>query len=179
MIERIKSLRRRESMACKEDNFEANYLYHRHRVLQLCRQMLGNGEDAEDACQEIYMRLWEQRHKLSEVRQPLPFVIRVARNYCLDKLRVFRAPHFTLEETFQSDTISAEDEDKQREEDLLNEVERWSHTLAEPQKSIFAWVHYEGMRISDIALRLNLTEVNVRVTLSRLRKQIKEKLQNE
>lgn len=166
-------------MAYTEHKFEDNYLPHRPRVLQLCRQMLGDDEAGEDACQEIYIRLWEQRHKLPEVQQPLAFVIRVARNYCLDRLRVHQIPHYSLEEALQGEPITSDEGDKQREDEILDKVERWSQTLPEPQRSIFSLIHYEGMKISEVALRLSLTDVNVRVILSRLRKQIKEKLQNE
>ncbi|MDY3089675.1 MAG: sigma factor [Porphyromonas sp.] len=53
-------------MSYSEDNFATDYLAHRSRVLQLCQQMLGSMEDAEDACQENYMKLWAGRGRLAE-----------------------------------------------------------------------------------------------------------------
>lgn len=166
-------------MTHTEHNFENNYLPHRPRVLQLCRQLLGDAAAGEDACQEIYIKLWEQRYKLAEVLQPLPFLIRLARNHCLDKLRVATVPHLSLEEALLSQDIGSDERDKQQEEEILDKVECWSQSLPEPQRTIFTLVHYEGVRVSEVASRLDLTEVNVRVILSRLRKQIKAKLQDE
>ena len=59
---------------------------HRHRVYTFARYYLGNREDAEDATQEVLLRLW--RHGLELPAADLPrWITRVARNACLDLLR--------------------------------------------------------------------------------------------
>lgn len=165
-------------MSYSEDNFATDYLAHRSRVLQLCQQMLGSMEDAEDACQEVYIKLWAQRARLAEVAQPFAFVIRVARNYCLDRLRVAMPVELSLEESL---TAEPEDDDdgRERREALLGSIESWMTTLGEPQRSVFRLVHCEGKPHAEVAERLGLTEVNVRVIISRLRKKLKEQISNE
>lgn len=165
-------------MPYTEDDFARHYLPQRPRVLQLCRQMLGNSEDAEDACQEVYIKLWAQRTRLAEVAQPLAFAIRVARNYCLDRLRMSLPIELSLEENLTPEA-ELEDEGREQREELLCRIEDWSHQLDEPQRSVFRLVHYEGKPHAEVAERLGLTEVNVRVIISRLRKKLKEQISNE
>ena len=59
------------------------YEAHAPSVLRLCRRMLGNPQDAADACQEVFIRA---AHSASSL-PPRPWLLTVARNYCLDQIR--------------------------------------------------------------------------------------------
>ena len=50
-------------------------------------RMLGNKESAEDAVQEIMMKLWDKRRNLEKHPNITGFVFLTARNYCIDILK--------------------------------------------------------------------------------------------
>jgi RNA polymerase sigma-70 factor, ECF subfamily len=67
--------------------FDALYREHYHRVLGLCRRMLGSAHDAEEAAQEVFMRGYKAFGSYRS-REPFgPWIGAVASNYCIDVLR--------------------------------------------------------------------------------------------
>lgn len=67
--------------------FDALYREHYHRVVGLCRRMLGTTLDAEDAAQEVFMRAYRAFGSY-KARDPFgPWIGAIARNYCIDVLR--------------------------------------------------------------------------------------------
>jgi RNA polymerase sigma-70 factor (ECF subfamily) len=49
--------------------------------------MLHQREDAEDALQEIMMRLWSKREMLNELRSPEAYSMKMMKNLCLDRIK--------------------------------------------------------------------------------------------
>lgn len=57
-------------------------------IWSLAKRWLGNGPDAEDATQEIFVELWQQASKFNpEVASEATFVAMVARRRLIDRLR--------------------------------------------------------------------------------------------
>lgn len=67
--------------------FDALYREHYHRVLGLCRRMLGGVHDPEEAAQEVFMRGYKGFGSY-RTREPFgPWIGAIASNYCIDVLR--------------------------------------------------------------------------------------------
>jgi len=60
---------------------------HYRRVFALCLGMLGNVHDAEDAAQEALLKGLAKIGKLSRTRRFEPWILKIAKNQCLDLLR--------------------------------------------------------------------------------------------
>ncbi len=52
--------------------------------------LLRDPHEAEDAVQEVFLKLWEKRNQLNRLKNPDAYVFRMTRNQCLDKLRAGR-----------------------------------------------------------------------------------------
>ena len=52
-----------------------------------CYRMLGSIEDADDAVQETFIRVWQNWNSFRQESSYKTWVYRIASNYCLDKLR--------------------------------------------------------------------------------------------
>ena len=44
-------------------------------------------EEAEDATQDVLLKLWNLREKLGSYKNPEAFAMTITRNHCLDKLK--------------------------------------------------------------------------------------------
>lgn len=162
--------------------FAKTFIPLREVVFRVCLSLLQSAEDAEDATQDIYLKLWERRDELSEVDNPKAYLIRTARNKCLDRLKspaVARknegdATELLLE-TDSSDDPHAQLVAKTQKE----KPEQWVATLKEPKRSIFRLRQFEMLTNQETADRLGLQEPTVRSTLSRLRKEIRTLLLEE
>lgn len=52
-----------------------------------CYRMLGSIDDADDAVQEIFIRVWQSWSSFRQDSSPKTWIYRIASNLCLDKLR--------------------------------------------------------------------------------------------
>ncbi len=73
--------------AGEDDAFDHLYQRHRTRVTRICRRMLGNLNDAEEASQETFLRAFEALHRFNGRFQVGPWFARIATNVCVDHLR--------------------------------------------------------------------------------------------
>jgi RNA polymerase sigma-70 factor, ECF subfamily len=73
--------------AGEDEAFDHLYQRHRARVTGICRRMLGNLNDAEEAAQETFLRAFEALHRFNGRFQVGPWLARIATNVCVDHLR--------------------------------------------------------------------------------------------
>lgn len=135
--------------------------------------LLSNSDEADDATQDVLMKLWEQRDSLDSITSPKAYAIRIARNKCIDLLRApayrLRDPEEPTDLQMSATTASPQEILVAREQaDRLN---AWVQTLPEQQHEVFRLRHDEMLTNGEVAERLGLQEVTVRSMVSRLRKE--------
>ena len=69
------------------ERFSAEYLSLAETLWQVAWYILEDDAEAEDAVQELYLRLWKMRDALDGIRNPKAYCITLLRNRCLDRLR--------------------------------------------------------------------------------------------
>lgn len=146
------------------------------KFFRLAKSILRNAESAQDAVQDLIVKLWEKRSSLDEVENIQAFTMRSMRNLCLDLIRRQRD-----EVELPSDVEFAELNPHQEIEqnDMVSRVKVLIDNLPELQRTIIRMRDVEGMELSEIAFITSLTENAVTVNLSRARQKIREKIMNE
>ena len=146
------------------------------KLYRLAKSMLRHNEEAEDALQEVQLKLWEKHYELDAVENPEGFAMRTMRNLCLDKIRKV---HDTSE--LNEELISKNKNPYEQTElnDLTDRIKGLIDRLPEMQRSIIRMRDVEEMEISEIAYIMNLTENAVTVNLSRARTKVKTQILNE
>lgn len=66
---------------------EAAYRCYGARIHRVCRKMLGDGADADDALQEVFLRLLDQAPKFAGRSRFSTWLYRLAVNHCLNFLK--------------------------------------------------------------------------------------------
>ncbi|MGH9583069.1 MAG: RNA polymerase sigma factor [Bryobacteraceae bacterium] len=64
--------------------FERILILHERTVLRFAQRLLGNGEDAKDAAQEVFIRLHGHLNRFREESEFGPWLYRVTANVCHD-----------------------------------------------------------------------------------------------
>ena len=67
--------------------FSERYLPLGEGLFRVAYALLGAEADAEDALQDLYVKLWNDRDTLDHVHNPRAYSITLLRNLCLDRLR--------------------------------------------------------------------------------------------
>ena len=146
------------------------------KLFRLAKSMLRNADAAQDAVQELSMKLWEKRDHLDEVENVPGFAMRAMRNHCLDTIRQ-QKDEDELPAEFEQKELNPHQQTEQK--DMVARVRIMIDNLPELQRTIIRMRDVEGMEISEIAYITSLTENAVTVNLSRARQKIREKILNE
>ena len=134
-------------------------------------RMLGDKFEAEDAMQNLYLKLWERREQLGNLVSPEGYCRTVLRNICIDRWRVLR-----MQEEKNSDF--AEDINLESPPDIEGKeaeqcLAHFLSTLSETQQRIMK-MNMNGYSFKEIEEITGVSEANIRVTISRLRKRFRK-----
>ncbi len=131
--------------------------------------------NAEDMMQDTYSKLWMMRNELLRFENLEAYVLRIVRNLCIDKLRTERLHEDKLEEAFlnQSDIGAGQGEDLK---DMQALVKKLILQLPEKSRTVIHLRDVEGYEMEEIAAIVGDDVATLRVTLSRARKTIREKI---
>ena len=143
------------------------------KLFRLAKRLLVSTEEAEDATQEILVRLWSKNENLAQYNSVEAFAMTMTKNYCLDQLKSKRAQNLRIVHTNYTDR-SAGLQQQLEDQDSLDWVEKVVNELPEQQRLIVQMRDVEQYEFEEIAKILEMNETAVRVALSRARKTIRE-----
>ncbi|MEO1050394.1 MAG: RNA polymerase sigma factor [Bacteroidota bacterium] len=155
--------------------FEDKVLSLSERIFPMVARMLGNKENAEDAVQEIMIKLWDRRKKLVNHPNITGFVFLTARNYCLDRLKK-KSPEIDPSELHLKILTSDMNHDQVEWKELTTIIESILKELPSQQREVMMMRDIDGFEFAEIAAATNLKLEHTRVLLSRARKQVGIKL---
>lgn len=145
------------------------------KVFRLAKRLLVSQEEAEDATQEILLKLWNNKKQFEKYRNIEAFSMTMTKNFCLDKLKSKHAQNLKIvHSNYQDNNVSLQ---KQVElNDSVGWVGKIMEELPEQQKIILQLRDIEQYEFSEIAKMLDMNETAIRVALSRARKTMRERL---
>ncbi len=152
------------------------------KIYRYANRLLSNAHDAEDVVQEIWMKLWDRRYQLGELKSIEAYAFRMTRNLCLDRIKLKKPQYYDdREDTAYRFEEADSTPDPQRSlelKDTMEKVNRIIGDLPEQQQTLLQLREIEGMEYKEISAVTGLEVNTIRVNLSRARKKIRETLQN-
>ena len=139
-------------------------------VYRIALSHLGNVQDAEDAVQEVFLKL--HRQNTSPAGDSLRFwLIRVTINHCRDILRSpWRKRRVSMTELSEQ---QAPVFDRMEQRELFDTV----MALPEKYRTVLYLFYYEELSIREISELLKVSQSSVTTRLTRARMTLKEKLE--
>ena len=155
-----------------QERFKEEVVPLRERLLAVAGRMLGDGDEAGDMVQEVFLKLWIMRTRLNALGNIPAFAVRMTRNACLSRIRVQKRNAGPLPEQLPAETVTPHRQLENREH--LDRTMRIIDTLPPVQQAILRMKHIDGLEIREIAALTGSNPEAVRVNLSRARKRVKE-----
>ena len=147
------------------------------KVFRLAKRLLVSTEEAEDATQEVLLKLWNNKQKIEGYNNVEAFSMTMTKNFCFDKLKSKQAQNLKIVHSNYEEKGTPLQ--KQVElNDSVTWVAKIIEDLPEQQKIIIQLRDIEDYDYDEIAKMLDMNNTAVRVNLSRARKTIREKLTN-
>lgn len=140
-------------------------------VLRRCRRLLGSDEDARDACQDVFVRLIEQRHRL-DGRHLSSLLFRIATNLCLNRLRDRRRRPESADEERLLRIACLEEAGAASHARLL--LDRLFGRHPESSRTMAVLHYVDGLTLEQVAGETGLSVSGVRKRLRKLREMVRE-----
>ena len=150
----------------------------RKGFLRLASRFLPNEEDASDALQDAFCRLWPRRNQIYSSKEAEALAVTTIRNLCIDQVRKEKIPIMELDAERDSTPTETIEERIERQEFFQEVEELIDKQLSPIQRLILRKKEYEEESIEEIAKELDMQQAAVRMQLSRARKIIRECYRN-
>lgn len=152
-----------------EISLERLYALHGPALRGHCARLLGDPASAEDATQEVFLRVRRFGGKLPEAREMRPWLFRIATNHCLNELRSRSVRARAPEQLASSAPLNLEDSLAAQ-----NDARRFLERLP-PKARTIAWLTYvDGMLQQEVAEALGVSRRTVVNYLGQVRTRLQQ-----
>ena len=139
----------------------------------VARYILKDAQEAEDATQEAFVKLWHNQDRI-DPEKVKPWLMKVTRNGCLDRLRR-RRDNVEFDESHMAGEVSGPLQGAEATETGAF-LKRAIEALKEPYRSLVVLRDVNQHSYEEVAGMLELNLAQVKTYLHRARKQLREQL---
>ena len=157
------------------EEFKIKALPVKNKLFRIAKRLLNNHEEAEDAVQEAFIKLWLKRDELEKYKSIEAFAVTITKNLCIDILRSKKAVLTEMNEEFQKSQYDTPEQSYEKNE-VYRQIKQAIEQLPENQKIAIQLRDIEGYEMEEVAKILDTSVGNVRVILSRARNAVKDSL---
>jgi len=164
----------------KADNmfaFDALYGKYSRKLYKFGYSILKSKEDSENLIQDVFLNLWENRHKVEKNESIQSYVFTIAYNSAISILRK-KTKDFQFVEYLKSlQEITEEPVNVEVEyNELTAKLDKIINELPQRQKEVYLLHKVEGLKYNVIAEQLHISVNTIENHMSRALKTIREKL---
>jgi len=166
----------------QEDAFVELYRRYRDRIVAFCRRIVGTDAQAEEAAQDVFIKLYRARDGYTQRSRFSTFIYRIAANHCLNLQA--RVEHKVVARGVDVDARPAPNASQHapaplaalEQGELREQLSRALATLPDRQRTALVLVHYEGLSYEEAAEAIDVTESALKSLIHRARGAMMEEL---
>ncbi len=158
--------------------FEELVRRHSRGVLNLVYRYLGDASGAEDAAQDVFVKVYRARKNYRPSAKFTTWLYRIAVNHCLNELRSRKAQPPTaapIDDILEEPSSAAPDASLRRQE-LRRDVKEAIDALSPNQRMAVLLARFHDMSYEEIAETMGLTLEAVKSVLHRAKESLQRRL---
>lgn len=162
-----------------EKNFLSAFDKYSAAILRHIYFKVSNIDIAEDLAQETFFKTWQYVVAGKEIKNIKTFLYTVAGNLVIDHYRQKPRAAISLDEASQKDISYEPKQEKETEQKISAALaKKYLSYLEEEQREIVYMRYVDEMSIKEISEIISKTPNNVRVSIHRAMKILREKMKN-
>ena len=160
--------------------FERIVLNYQDRIYNLCRYLLGNPQDAEDAAQEVFLKAYRKLKDFRPESSLYTWLYRIGVNTCLDHKRKFRPEPFK-DQSLAEDLPSPEPSPERRyqSKEIGQAIQSAFEQLSKNSRAVIVLKEMEGLSYEEIAEVMGTSVGTVKSRISRTREELRRLLRKK
>jgi len=140
------------------------------RLNRYAHSLMTSDEDAEDALQECFCKLWTKRGDINSPSHAQALAVTMMKHTSIDAHRREETRNFVaLDDTLSYGTYSHVAEELEAKETFQSVEHTLMTQLNENERQVFRLKEYDGLTTNEISTRLGISTDAVRKALSRAR----------
>jgi len=157
------------------DGLHERMMAYQEDVFRVCLGFARNPWDAEDLSQEVYLKAFRTAAKIHDPGALRTWLLRIARNTCLDHQKKSRFFRLFLRSVNPSDIRAAPDpHDRVQTNERLARLKEAVRRLPVKQREVFVLREYGHLSYAELAKTLDIREGTVMSRLNRGRKAVED-----
>ena len=156
-----------------EQKFNEIFYAYKDKLYGYILGLTHSEQEAEDAVQNVFMRLWQNRERLNEIDNVNAYLFRTAQNDIIDASRKFVHRQKYLSEMLSDDMSTDNPLKIILKEEIENKLKEAIDQLTNRQRQIFMMRKKMGMNHADIAKQLNISVETAESTMKRALKSVR------
>jgi len=146
-----------------ETAFRELFERYRNKVFYIARKLLKSESCAEDVLQEIFIKIWVHKEKLSDIENFNAYLNTLIRNHIYNRLRKQACEESFIRETINHDTNNPDNTfDTVLLHELQNMLHEAIHQLPPQQKKVFELSRIERLKHKEIAEMMHISKETVK-----------------
>ncbi|MEI8114467.1 MAG: RNA polymerase sigma-70 factor [Bacteroidia bacterium] len=160
--------------------FDRVYELYSHKLFSFICKILKNEAEADDIVQEVFIKIWESRHKLEDFKLLNAYIFTVAYNSSIDLIRKRINNNKYLEHLRNSSVIYTTPNSISELEfsELNTQTEKLIANLPERQKQVFILHREKGLTYPEIAEQLGISRNTVENHMAKALKYMHKNIDN-
>lgn len=162
-----------------EKAFEEVFNMFQRKVYAYILKITGTAEIAEDGLQDIFLKIWQNRSKLTEIENFNAYVHRMAYNYAYSGFRNMAKEALVLAELKKNSTVNTIDpENLLLTKEVKAQIQALVDQLTPQQREVFRLSREGGLKHEEIAKQLGISVLTVKKHMSLALKVLREEIIN-
>ncbi len=152
---------------------------HQRFVYAVAYRFVGNGPEAEDITQEVFIKLWKNLTKYKQGIKLTTWLYQIITNHCLDYLKSTSRKHGlkNVEIKFGKHAVDGSNHGQQTEDrEMLQIVTTLAKQLTPKQQTVFILRDLEELSVEEVCEITGMTSEKMKSNLYYARQKIKEGL---
>ncbi|MBS1665434.1 MAG: RNA polymerase sigma-70 factor [Bacteroidetes bacterium] len=153
-------------------------LFHAYRpgVYAVALKLLSSSSQAEDALQEIFLKIWLNRDRLPEIQHFASYLHTVTRNHLYNVLRRQAYEEVFLRQLAPPDAVAEDVLSPLSLRELREMLQGVLSTLTPQQRKVFELSRLEGLKHEEIAEKLVISRETVKKHIGEALRVVREKM---
>ncbi|WP_417579394.1 sigma-70 family RNA polymerase sigma factor [Pelagibacterium sp.] len=148
--------------------FRALYARTSAKLFGVSLRILSNRSEAEDALQDVFVKVWQRAEGYRpDAASPMTWLITIARNNAIDRVRARRPGHTDIDEAFDLEDSGMTPEQSAMNTDDGNRIDQCMEELKPERAEAVRRAYVEGESYNELADRLGVPLNTVRTWLRR------------
>ena len=160
-------------------DFKTRVLPTKNKLYRFALKLIQNAEEAEDAVQEVFLKIWERREEMHQYKNMEAWCMTLIKNFCLDKIRSKKFKTTMVKMDLQIEDLDHTPYQLLERRENATRINKIINELPEKQRMVIHLREIEGYSYQEISEITGMDLNQVKVSLFRGRENLKRKILNQ